>query len=1362
MSKTTLFQLRAHDGQVFDGSTLGLAIRAEHNVAVLQTGNGLRLDKGALELPWNQRLAQLHSFTIEATVTPRQIAGDRRNIVEAQEPPVALFIQPDGKLVGSVRTKDGWVSVDSGKVTLAQGQKAQVRFLRHADGDLELQINDRTVGKAKSSGTLVPAGKTGFTIGAWIDGTRYPFVGEIEDLAIHEGVASKGASDLTARAQAIVAEFQKKTQLKRVRVSLIPDEGRARLQPIRDILNAAGVEKLSDLENFRIDQPTVLTPGTVLVAAKKQAQPKPDWSKIADIIRKASPVEKRMTLATTLTNRNSLKLLDSAATGKSPTTQTPKIDVLTQKPLTAGTITSSGRIQGLSTPLNTGTRLPAEVRMASPTLRRQLDPVALPELVAKEGTLPKVADEALLHVLDTANPALWPSPQTQQVRMYSLTTIPVHSAVIIANQLDLTNIELRIEPTVSKVYIIAEELICGPNARITWRRPGGTTPPRADDPSLNGRGWAGVHTKRDSRDGLDGEPGRPGTRGIDGARGHDAPDLEIWVKRLSAVPDIDLVGEEGRPGGRGQRGGRGGNGADGQQGWRRWFFGWYCSERAGHGGHGGDGGNGGPGGRGGDGGGGGNITIGVLEGTLAETVTERAFKIKNQGGARGQGGEGGPGGAGGKGGRAGIGETCRDAQHGRNGAQGQPGPRGAQGTNVGIDGQMEFFEFDEDAWNEMLTRPWISELTPSEVFPGDTLIIRGSRFVSGDRVLLGSTTLVPTIHPDERISVTVPTSIAGGRHAVVLRRPDGTESNRLEVGVKPRLDAVPPFLTPNTAVDLTGRAFQSGASVLLNGEAVPATVKGPNLISFTVPDTDGSGLLGGDVTVQVRNPDGRVSNPRTASKPHILEVPFRYGVHNLSFPNFSDGVPDWGTFEETFGAAEVWHELLDPVFGHPALTVAYFAFYEYFLKGTANGGLATGFCTSLTALVADKFWRGDTDAPAVTKTSVHRLLTAIHGKLLSRESLLHFHDQGRWGVQRVEATAREIEATFLRGCDRHNAPLLFFIPSGTVWDEGYFDKLGSSHCVMPYRFVYAPSHPGPRLANDGTTTYTPLDGVEMYVWDCNHPTDPNCRIVFREIDGVLHFEYFVGGRAAPVFTSMDGVTLGMMTNGQYLLADHDLPFSGPLGLTNFIVDFLLSPADLQVTDGLGLRTGNFGGQILAEIPGSVPAYLVPGMYLYPANTPLVRRIVGNGNGTYTFNTLMPGGASVVIENVETAPGQEDVLAMNGDGTQIRYVPGKAKAFNLTLSRLVGAQARAVAIEGVAAGPDEEVDITLSPDLSLVRVGNRGAERRLDVKAFSIDRTANRPVNKVVSGTKVPKHHDLLIAVPDWNKLDMSVEALSFE
>ena len=302
--------------------------------------------------------------------------------------------------------------------------------------------------------------------------------------------------------------------------------------------------------------------------------------------------------------------------------------------------------------------------------------------------------------------------------------------------------------------------------------------------------------------------------------------------------------------------------------------------------------------------------------------------------------------------------------------------------------------------------------------------------------------------------------------------------------------------------------------MLVNGQATPATVNSNTSLKFTVPGTGGGGSGGGTVTIQVRNPDGRVSNLRTGDKAAHPGDSVPWGTNNLPFPNFTDGVPDWGTFEDTFGTAEVWHELLDPIFGHPILTAAFFGFYVYFLKGKGNGGLATGFCTSLASVVADNLWKGDNTTHTQTKAGLQRMLTAVHGKLLSRQSLLHFHDQGRDGLDGVESRAREIEATFLRGTDRQNAPLLFYIPSGDIWDSGYFDKLSDSHCVMPYRFVYPPGHPGPQLSADGTTTVSSLDNVSLFVWDCNHPdvadNGPNCRLEFHEDNGKLTFSYFPG------------------------------------------------------------------------------------------------------------------------------------------------------------------------------------------------------------------------------------------------------------
>jgi IPT/TIG domain len=1351
---STLFLLKSDAQGPFDGSAKGIAIAPSPNVKMLGAEGGFRLDKGFIELARHKDLDNLQAFTIEATITPEAIGGERRNILEAQSPAVALFIEPSGKLVGSVNTAQGWVGVDSGTILIKPGVATRVVFSRDAAGKIELQIAGLVAGSKVVPAPIQNVGALGFKIGAWVDGQRFPFVGHVADVQIRHGaVGPQFFEQKLEAAKRIEQTFKTKTGLTRVVVNLLPDYGNSRLQPIKDIMNAAGVQKLSDLETLRINVRTVMTPGKVLVAARKSTDAAIDWAKIAVELVTANAAGKRELMARTLPNRNSAATLNRFQIA-APITR----GGILNPPVAIG---PGGRIAGLGDGAHTGPRVPADVLRDSPTLRLAAPTTRIGDLFRQEGGVLKLRDANVVKNFEAANPALWAVTSPPMHQLHSLKTIPVNSAVMIGHTIDLTETELVIEPSVETLYLIAEKLVCGNNAKITWRRPGGETPPRQDNPDLNGRGWSGVHTKHDSRDGLDGEDGRAGAAGLDGAHGLQAPNLEIWVKDMSAIPNLDLNGEDGRKGGRGQRGGRGGGGASGQPGERIWFFGWHCTSDPGDGGDGGDGGNGGRGGRGGNGGNGGKITIAVLEDTLESTVTNRAFKIKNQGGQRGRGGDGGAGGAGGRGGHSGVGETCKDARDGRNGAQGQPGAAGLDGANLGIDGEVRFHEFSLDEWNELLTRPWLSEVTPTQVFPGDRLTLRGSRFSSGDRVIIAGFTLAPTINSDESISVPVPQSIAGGLTSVFVRRQDGTESNRYNVWIKPQLDPFSGVLNPGAKVTLNGRAFVNGASVLVNGSGNPATVKSAIQIEFTMSGTGGAGSAGGSVALQVRNPDGLVSNSRTATIPRTLEIPFRFGTHNLPFDNFTDGVPDWGTYEGTYGTAEVWHELLDPIFGHPILTAAFYGFYHHFLKGKANGGLATGFCTSLASLVADKFWQGHNDTHAVTKASVHKFLTALHGKLLSRESLIHFHDQGREGIARVEQSAREVEATFLRGCDRHNAPLIFFIPSGAIWDSGYVDKLSDSHCVMPYRFVYPAGHPGPQLAPGGATTVTSLDGVEMYVWDCNEPESPNCRLAFRNIAGRLEFDYFANSNTAK-FRSQDGITLGMMTNGAYHLADHDLPFSGPLGLTTFVIDFLLSPADLQITDATGLRTGNFGGQILAEIPDSHPCYLLPGAYMLPTATPLTRRITGTGAGKYAFNSIVPNVGSLVLQDVGTSAGQVDMLAVSADGTQLRFTPAAEKTFHLTLARQVGDQARAIAIRGAGGGPAADVDITISPELSVARVGNRGAARNIEVRAFAIDRKTNTPLNRKFDSVNLPAKHDLMVAVQNWTTLDASVQTLSFE
>jgi hypothetical protein len=1329
----TLFQLAGDSNGMFDGSVNGISILKSASAKVLPGDRGVALDNGAVDLARHPDLDTLQSFTIEVTITPKRVGGARQDIVEAQTPAVAFFIEANGQLVGAVHTSAGWVAVDSGAALVKAGAAQLVSFSRDASGKSELQIDGKSVGTGTVPGTVQSVGQLGFRVGRGMDGVAFPFSGTIQGLSIRQGVVTQAFFAAQAKAATRLEGIVKQAgAIKQISVNLLPDASHARLQHVKDIMNAAGVQTLSDLGTLPVTTRTPLSRGQVMVAPKKTTLVDINWTEIAKAFRAGDAGARRTLLATHLTNQNSAAFL--------------------------GTLPKRLIVQPAPAPHPV--RLPRPIS-PQPLLRVTTAALNTSQLFDVANNTITAIDAGLIDSLKVRLPSAWPTTGGGQVQVLDLHTIPIDSAVVIAGTLDLTNTQLVVEPNVGTLYIIAETVICGNDAAITWRRPGGTTPGRADDPDLNGRSYSGVQTKAGSRDGLDGGDGLPGQAGLAGAAGRDAPNIEMWVKTMTALPNLDFNGGDGITGGRGQLGGRGGNGGDGHLGERWWFFGWHCSSEGGDGGDGGNGGRGGDGGRGGNGGHAGKISIGVLTGTLEGTVVAKSFKIKNQGGHRANGGASGPGGSGGAGGRSGNGETCTGAKNGHNGAQGQPGAQGAAAWSDGSDALVSFFEFTEAAWDDLMTRPWITQVTPVDAFPGDTLTVHGSRFTAADTVFVAGSPLPSTVNADESISVSLPLTLSGGLQQVFVRRADGVESNRVNVGIKPELDALTATLAQGSTATLAGRAFLTGASVLFNGAAIPAAVASKTSLSFPVPGTGGSGSAGGTATVQVRNPDGRVSNLRTAEQPRILEVPFKYGQHNLSFPNFAAANPGWSNYEDTFGAAEVWHEQLDPIFGHPILTAAYFGFYVYFLKGKDNGGLATGFCTSLASLVADRFWTGHTDTPALTRASLLDQLTSVHGKLLSRQSLLTFHDQGRQGVDRVERTYREIEATFLRGTDRQNQPLLFFIPSGEIWDSGYFDKLSDSHCVMPFRFVYPPGHAAPELTPDGVSTLTDPDGVDLYVWDCNHPTDANMsRLHFHRDGGKIQFDYQPLS-ASTEFKSQDGITLGMMRHGDYMLADHDLPFSGPFGLTSFIIDFLLSPADLQVVDDGGLRCGNFGGQLLAEIPGSHPGYLVKGMYLLPAATALTRTITGTAAGDYSYNTVTPDGASILLENVATEPGHQDVIAINADATQIRFTPAAAKTFSLTAARIVGGQARALSIAGVGGGPGNDLDLTLSPELNLVRIGNRGATRNLTLRAVSVIK-GGAAVNRNLPAIAVPDANDLAVTVTDWATLDLQAHAVPFQ
>jgi hypothetical protein len=569
---------------------------------------------------------------------------------------------------------------------------------------------------------------------------------------------------------------------------------------------------------------------------------------------------------------------------------------------------------------------------------------------------------------------------------------------------------------------------------------------------------------------------------------------------------------------------------------------------------------------------------------------------------------------------------------------------------------------------------------------------------------------------------------------------------------------LPTVILPDAEVTITGRAFLNGAKTLYNGMLTEATYVSQTQLRFTVPGTGGANIAESEVTLAVRNPDGMTSNERSATIPRILDCGFRIGVHDFAFDNFAAGSPSWDTFEDTFGALEVWHEALDPIFGHPILTAAFYGFYYYFLLGEDNGGLATGFCTSLSTIVLDEYYTGSTDTHAryTLDNATRERFTAIHGRLLSRESLIDFHDQGRQGNANVETVFRRIETSLRDGADRSSALMLFFVPAGAAWDEGYFDMLGDSHCIVPIRMVYPVGH-------DGTS----IDGVTLYCWDCNHPVEEgaaeahNCRLEFRLVDGEIRYTYFDGGATAK-FASEGGIILATMSNGKYLLSDHDMPFSGPFGLTIFVLDFLLSSADLLVEDGEGRHTGLEGGNIVAEIPDSHPAFLAKNLYMLPADQALTRRITGNGTGNYAYHSIAPNGTSISLENITTSPGEEDVLAVNADASQVRFTPATTKNFRFSLAKEIEGQVRAVSVEGVAAGPTAAMDLTVSPDLSVVRAGNQETATNVNVRVTVYNKEGGDNTTLDRNSVNLPTDHDLIVSVTNWQDLALTVRALPFQ
>ena len=254
-------------------------------------------------------------------------------------------------------------------------------------------------------------------------------------MQIRSGVAGDAAVQAQVQAsQRIAALFKQKTGLARISVNLVDDASRARLQPIKDIMNAAGVQRLSDLDVLRVTAPTAMSRGKVMLAPRKGVVTTVDWRSVAQRFKGATLAARQTTLAAMLTNRNSVGKLRQAPVlggvvrpGGAAAPVPPVLGTGVPTPVVGGRSGLAGARPTL-TPAP-GTSAP-RVPLARAGLRSE--PASIGGVVRLDGGRITGIDRDLLTQLEDKDPVRWPVASPRPILFHALQTIPVDSAVMIA------------------------------------------------------------------------------------------------------------------------------------------------------------------------------------------------------------------------------------------------------------------------------------------------------------------------------------------------------------------------------------------------------------------------------------------------------------------------------------------------------------------------------------------------------------------------------------------------------------------------------------------------------------------------------------------------------------------------------------------------------------------------------------------------------------------------------------------------------------------------------------------------------------------------------------------------------------------
>jgi hypothetical protein len=850
---------------------------------------------------------------------------------------------------------------------------------------------------------------------------------------------------------------------------------------------------------------------------------------------------------------------------------------------------------------------------------------------------------------------------------YMTATVPTLApteSLIIADKLDLTNATLVIDRNhVTHLWIVVRSFIAAQGAHIRYR-------PEVHE-AVGNKGIDGSLAWPNFNPGEcqsstghfanNGGDGGSGGEGFQGPAGLNAPDLTVCALEVDAMPDIHLSGQEG---GRGGAGGRGADGGNGQRGRTSKSGFWACEWGCGYGGNGGRGGDGGKGGRGGAGGRGGNVTFATQEKNLAKLVTARAFILNNGPGNGGKPGPHGDPGIGGGWGEAGCnaGGHCdpEPDRHGQKGSNGQIPAEYPPIGDTGAEGTLAYDVITEDEWNEKLNGPWLVSLQPNSSFAGDTIVAHGLNFVRNSEVLIGTRSSPATFLSEKEISFTIPNDLEGRRYLVQVRTPDGDISNEVELALRPYINEVAGEFSPGGKIDILGTAFAAGAVILVDGNSLLTQWESITHLTGILP-FGGPITPGGTMIIVVRNPDGLESNASTATRRASLDSGFRASRHGYGFNNFSIGNPSWETFLQTFGSEEVAGQILE----HPIFTGAFFQFYKWFLGGRAKGG---GHCSGIAATSLQRFNQGKDGLynettmednkpyypPSISPALLARL-DITQGRVLSRELILHYAEQSKLGVDSIEKAIRAIEGDFRNGLGENSARILCFIPSGTIWeifaDETVRDAFMASHAVVPTRIVY----------KDQSGS---LNGARLYVYENNAKRkDIDYFLQLESKGGKIHFKYNFNSK----INSDNGFTLGTATLQEQLLTDVDLPFSGNGGLDSFILDLILSPANICVEDISGKIVGHKDGKWYSDGNLGYICPWAPNYMLVRPGSSHTRTVTGIGNGKYTYSSIHPNGKSIALRDVPCSSNTVDVISTDANLKQITIQSNESRPINFHIA-----------------------------------------------------------------------------------------------